>query len=258
MVGSISLSVPLQRSPAIPTPPHEAQQLSTPSPSHSLSLNSKAPPPPTNRHPAHITDIFSLAPTPTGLLSASGSSTLHIHSTASPTFPLVQSVSGAHRLGIHHACTSRGGPGRVAVTAGFGGEIKIWTCKEATADEWALWHEIRRGGGGEGTADGTDATADVGKTGDAWAIALSADENYLAVTTHDGKIHVWDLVGKRRIQTYETGSGAGGGSFGLAVDLSRDGRLTASGHQSGAVYVFNNDTGRMVYSLSGEFVCFLP
>lgn len=63
---------------------------------------------------------------------------------------------------------------------------------------------------------------------------------------------MWDLVGRKRVQTYETGGGGGGGTFGLTVDLSRDGRLTASGHQNGGVYVFNNDTGRLVYSLSGK------
>ena len=88
--------------------------------------------------------------------------------------------------------------------------------------------------------------------GDVWAIGLSADESYLACTTSDGRIHVWDLAGRERIQTYETGSSTGGGSFAMAVDLSRDGKLTASGHESGAVYVFNNDAGRMAYSLSGR------
>lgn len=87
--------------------------------------------------------------------------------------------------------------------------------------------------------------------GDVWAVALSADEGYLACTTSDGRIHVWDLAAWEKIQTYETGA-RGGGSFAMAVDLSVDGRLTASGHESGAVYVFNNDAGRMVYSLSGE------
>lgn len=62
---------------------------------------------------------------------------------------------------------------------------------------------------------------------------------------------MWDVNGREKIQTYETGA-RGSGSFAMAVDLSRDGRLTASGHESGAVYVFNNDAGRMVYSLSGE------
>jgi superkiller protein 8 len=34
---------------------------------------------------------------------------------------------------------------------------------------------------------------------------------------------------------------------------SEDGKFTASGHENGAVYVFNNDTGRMAHSLPGMF-----
>ena len=41
------------------------------------------------------------------------------------------------------------------------------------------------------------------------------------------------------------------GSFGLAVDLSSDGEMTASGHQSGSVFVFNNSTRRLAQSLAG-------
>lgn len=125
------------------------------------------------------------------------------------------------------------------MSSGFGGELKIWGCSDG--GDWSLHSEITR--------------ADCKKqgVGDIWAIALSADEQYVACTTHDGKIHVLDLVEKKRLQTYETGS-ATGGHFGMCVDLSRDGRLTASGHMSGAVYVFNNDTGRMAYSLSSESI----
>ncbi|KAK0639071.1 putative antiviral protein [Cercophora newfieldiana] len=184
---------------------------------------------------AHPTEIFSLAPTPHGLLSASGSSTLRFHSTSEPSFPLQQSIPNAHKLGCHHVATARGGIGNVAASVGFGGEIKIWRRKE-DGSGWDSWWEVaptRTNGG------------------DVWAIALSADENYLACTTSDGRIHVWDLASRERIQTYETGSSTGGGSFAMAVDLSQNGKLTASGHESGAVYVFNNDAGRMAYSLSG-------
>ena len=187
---------------------------------------------------AHITDIFCLAPTATELLSASGSSTLHVHSTAPPAFAMAQSISGAHPLGCHHIATAKGGAGRVAASAGFGGEVKIWGRTEA--GDWVQHWELK-------------PTDPLGS--DAWALALSADEQCLALTTHDGRICVWDLVTKERVRVYETGSGGAGaaGSFAMAIDLSRDGKLTASGHQDGSVYVFTNGTGRLIYSLPGMF-----
>ncbi|KAG5983041.1 hypothetical protein E4U55_000937 [Claviceps digitariae] len=183
---------------------------------------------------AHITDIFSLAVTSRAVLSAGGSSTLHVHDTTDSSYPLKQSISNAHKLGCHHICTSRNG--KVAASAGFGGEVKLWTLNPDTG-EWSSSGEI---------------TGPTVKPGEVWALALSEDGSYLASTTNDGRINVWDITGesKTKIQEYETGS-AGSGSFGMSVDLSRDGKYTASGHQNGAVYIFNNDTGRMLYSLSG-------
>lgn len=91
------------------------------------------------------------------------------------------------------------------------------------------------------------------QAGEVWALALSEDGGYLASTTNDGRINVWDIVdaAKPKIREYETGS-AGSGSFGMCVDLSLDGKFTASGHQNGAVYIFDNDTGRILYSLSSK------
>lgn len=76
---------------------------------------------------AHPIDIFSLAVTGNQILSASGASSLKVHSTADPDFPLVQSIDNAHNVGCHHVVTSR--QGSRAVSAGFGGEIKIWSCQ---------------------------------------------------------------------------------------------------------------------------------
>jgi superkiller protein 8 len=106
--------------------------------------------------------------------------------------------------------------------------------------EWSLHAEIKD---------------DEAKAGEVWAIALSEDGQFLASTTYDGRINVWDVSDQStpRIRRYETTGSAGAGSFGMCVDLSRDGRFTASGHQDGAVYVFNNDTGRLLYSLSGIY-----
>ncbi|VUC28614.1 unnamed protein product, partial [Clonostachys rosea] len=183
---------------------------------------------------AHITDIFSIASTPRAVLSASGSSTIHIHDTTDPGFPLKQSISDAHKLGCHHICTSRNG--RVAASAGFGGEVKIWNLNQETG-EWSSGGEIQESSN---------------KPGEVWALALSDDGTYLATTTYDGRVNVWNLSGesKAKVQEYETGS-PGSGSFGLSVDLSRDGKFTASGHQNGSVYIFNNETGRILFSLSG-------
>jgi WD40 repeat protein len=59
--------------------------------------------------------------------------------------------------------------------------------------------------------------ADQNKPGEIWAIALSADGQYLASSSINGKINVWSLnkeEGMPRIREYETK-----GSFGLCVDL---------------------------------------
>ncbi|KAI0556119.1 WD40 repeat-like protein [Xylaria scruposa] len=190
---------------------------------------------------AHITDIFSIAAAPNALLSASGSSTIHVHASNQPDSPLIQSLTGAHKLGCHHIAVSRNG--KVAASVGFGGDVKIWKVSESGSGEWESFGELDAGKASEKGRGGA---------GELWAIALSEDGQFLASTTYDGRINVWDLFGDRgaTLREYETGT-AGSGSFGLCVDLSRDGKYTASGHQSGAVYVFNNDTGRLQYSLPG-------
>jgi superkiller protein 8 len=180
--------------------------------------------------PAHITDIFSIAVTPSQILSASGASSIKIHSTTSSDIPLTQEIKGAHKLGCHHIVTSHNG--RVAASVGFGGEVKIWKISEE--GEWVEGGKIEDGN----------------KAGEIWAIALSEDGQFLASTTYDGRICVWDVVGERKkIREYETK-----GSFGMCIDMSRDGRFTASGHENGGVYIFNNDTGRMLYSLPGKSI----
>ena len=86
---------------------------------------------------AHVTDIFALAVTPSQIISASGSSSLYIHSTTQIDFPLVQTLGKVHRLGIHHLTTS--GDGQYAASAGFSGEVIIW---QAHGDTWAEENKI--------------------------------------------------------------------------------------------------------------------
>lgn len=169
----------------------------------------------------HQTDIFSLATTPCHLLSASGCSSIHVHSTADPTYPLTQTLTQAHKLGVHHLVTSSNG--RVAASVGFAGDVKLWSCQDGRWSERrqivgaAIYSEfsftmvqfLRRSGLIQ-AIDGSGA-------GEIWAIALSADGQYLAATTFNGCINIWDeLADGRKIRQYETR-----GCFGMSIDMVR-------------------------------------
>ncbi|KAK4575297.1 Ski complex subunit Rec14 [Recurvomyces mirabilis] len=189
---------------------------------------------------AHPTDVFSLAVTSSQLLSASGSSSIRVHSTKGQVihadsaddehpYPLVQTLEKAHPLGCHHVCTSL--DGKIAASSGFGGELKIWQCDEEGT--WSAKSELK---------------PDEKKAGEHWALALNESGQYLACTTHDGRINVYNTVPTppERFAQYETK-----GSFGMSVDISPNGSMTASGHQNGGIYIFNNSTQRLAHSLSG-------
>ncbi|KAG9685688.1 WD40 repeat-like protein, partial [Aureobasidium melanogenum] len=190
-------------------------------------------------------DIYSVATTSSQLITASGSSSLHVYSTA-PTndennpYPLVQTLKDAHKLGAHHIAVSANG--KTAASAGFGGELKVWSIDDESS-QWAL----------KGSIVDDSNTAQAKNAGELWAVALSEDGQFLAATTFDGRINVWDLntlstsdEGATKPREYETK-----GSFGMSVALSADGEFTASGHANGAVYLFNNTTGRLAHSLQG-------
>lgn len=95
---------------------------------------------------AHPTDIFSLAATPTQVISASGSSSIKIHSTSlgsainheSATeenpFPEAQILEKAHSLGCHHVCTAS--EGGTFASVGFEGDVKLWSSEEGGA--WTM------------------------------------------------------------------------------------------------------------------------
>ncbi len=58
---------------------------------------------------------------------------------------------------------------------------------------------------------GTDGN----KAGEMWSIALSSDGQYLASTSHNGRLNVWDTSNVRtKFKEYETK-----GSFGMCIDL---------------------------------------
>ena len=58
-------------------------------------------------------------------------------------------------------------------------------------------------------------SADGNRAGEIWAIVLSADGQYLAATSFDGRINVWDdLADGAKIREFETK-----GSFGMSIDM---------------------------------------
>ena len=108
-------------------------------------------------------------------------------------------MKDAHKLGCHHIVTD--GSGTKAVSVGFDGKVKAWKHEEGK------WSE-------DGEIIDNDAPK---KAGQVWAVSMSGDGQYLAGTTHDGRVKVWDLNnGKQKIREFETK-----GSFGMCVDMVR-------------------------------------
>lgn len=148
----------------------------------------------------HKSDIFSIAASQTQLLSASGGNSIHIHNIKSGTtihtddpiaenpFPLVQTLEKVHVLGCHHICISR--EGFHAASVGFGGEVKLWVLGED--ERWTEQGVIK---GMARLVDGLTLLTSADKNaGEHWAPALSSDGRYLAITTFDGRINVYDTT----------------------------------------------------------------
>ena len=131
------------------------------------------------------------------IITGSGESSLKIHST-SEDFPIAQALDDAHKLGCHHIAVDRG-TGTTAVSVGFGGEVRIWKYRDER------WKD-----------DGKIEVGPKKKAGEAWAICLSFNGQYLASTTHDGRLNVWDLATeiREKVNEFETK-----GSFGMIVDM---------------------------------------
>lgn len=146
-----------------------------------------------------MTDIFAVAVTTSQILSGSGESSIKIHSTTEEDFPIAQVLKDAHPLGCHHIVTDREKQTR-AVSVGFAGEVKVWKYEEGK------WHD-----------DGDIVLSSNKKAGEVWAVSLSYDGNFLAGTTQDGRLNVWDMAtgtSREKIREFETK-----GSFGMCVDL---------------------------------------
>lgn len=157
------------------------------------------------------------------ILSASGASSIQVHSTTDPDFPLAQSIDGAHKVGCHHIVTD--GRGSRAVSVGFGGEIQVWTCRDGTwsQNDTALGnkHTIPPISSSRAIFRTNKTAANTTGSGEVWAVALSENGQYLAGVSQDGHIKAWDLSASgEQIRDYETK-----GSFGTCLDMVSTSKL---------------------------------
>lgn len=101
---------------------------------------------------------------------------------------------------MHHLAASANG--KVAVSAGFGGEVKVWGL-DAKSEKWVERGKVRESD----------------KAGELWAVAISADGKMLAASSYDGKIRLWDLSVADSDEWKQTKEFETKGSFGMCVGM---------------------------------------
>ncbi|KAK9450222.1 WD40-repeat-containing domain protein [Limtongia smithiae] len=173
---------------------------------------------------AHAVDIFAADTTPDLAITCSGDSTVNFWSAVLPDHSLVKTLSTEHKLGIHHLCAhSEAG---LLATSGFEGEVAVYSISDGTR-----LHRF---------SDSKSAL---------WAIRFSPDGDFLAATTLDGRILVWNVSGET---AEHCGTLEAKNSAGLCIDYSNDGLYIATGHEDGGVYLFSTESARLVHSLLGN------
>lgn len=174
---------------------------------------------------AHKSDIYTVAAcekyTVTG--SGDGKITLWPNGETDPKPIELESNS----IGIHHLSVDYTGTKLASV--GFDAQLRLYDLhelKEITTKDSQIFKE----------------------SNESWAVAFAKNEGYLAVSTIKGDVHLWDVESFGKIQTFSTNKKG----FGVSVDVSPDGSQVAVGFEKGGLYMYNTDTGRLEFSLSGH------
>lgn len=128
------------------------------------------------------------------------------------------------QLGFHHIATN----GTIAAAVNFDGRVHLY---DLTSQTKIATPEL-------------DAS-----TEKYWAVALSAENTLLALSTIDGLVEVWETSETVAKKSTLVGSKKG---FGVSVDISSDGTLVATGHNNGGLYIFNVETERLLFSIPGH------
>ena len=168
----------------------------------------------------------------------------------------MQTLEHVHPLGTHHVVVSR--EGRTAASAGFGGEVRVW---ELVGDEGevGMWREkgsilpvLKKGTrrGKEAENGTTPTTPTIIRTDTKpWALALSPTGTHLATTTPSGNIYIYALQTQLSATPTATLTSKTSSSFPLCIDISPSATLTAVGHSSGTLALYNNASSRLTHTL---------
>ncbi|ODQ67839.1 WD40 repeat-like protein [Nadsonia fulvescens var. elongata DSM 6958] len=172
---------------------------------------------------AHKSDIYAVEACQKYTITASGDSAVTLWDNDSEkTEPIT--LSG-FTIGVHHL--SIDGFKEKLAAVGFDSKIKLFDLLKLQEIPLPVLNQTVKG---------------------AWAIKLSLDGTFLAISTVEGNIVLWDVIEDKEKRSFQTK-----GTFGTTIDISRDDKLVASGHENGGIYIFEIETGRMTYSLPGHY-----
>jgi WD40 repeat protein len=155
-------------------------------------------------------------------------------------------------IGLFDVATARrlrtlGGSTRPFSSVAFGGDGKLLAggSLDGTVKLWDL-------------ARGQDVRVLAGRGGEVEAVAFGPDSKLLASAAQDHQVTVWDVEAAKplrvlRVEDPARGGGAVAGSESAsAVAFSPDGRTLAGGDSSGAVDLWEVETGRLVRAFAGD------
>lgn len=131
-----------------------------------------------------------------------------------------------YKLGIHHVATDE--LGSILAAVSFDAKLHLYDLKQLKPCEELL--------------------PIIKESNDCWAVALSNDGKFLAVSTIQGLVNLWDLTTGTKLHSFGTNRKG----FGLSVALSSDASIVATGHDTGAIYMYSSKTGRLISCHTGQ------
>jgi superkiller protein 8 len=173
---------------------------------------------------AHRSDIFTVAACEAYTITGSGDGDITLWDNGEVNPKPLHLLR--YKVGIHHLAVD--GIGHTLAAVSFDGRLHLFDLKDLKPKQ--EFPDILK------------------ESTDSWAVALSSDGQFLAVTTVQGLVNLWDLTTGVKLHSLSTNRKG----FGLSVALSSDASIVATGHDTGAIYMYSGKTGRLISSHTGQ------